>query len=430
MNKINLGIIGYGQIGKALVSALLKKKFELKRKTGVDISIGSVCDKDFAKLQLAGLKGITLCKDAKEIINNKQIDVVIELIGGVHPAEEYILAALKNKKHVITANKALLSQSLAKICEAANENNVNVYFEASVGGGIPIIKSLREGLIANDIQEIFAIINGTCNFILSEMTWEGSDFKKALEKAREEGYAEADPSLDIDGWDSAHKLAILSSLAYSVDVKLKDIYVEGIHHIDPLDIRYSQEFGYSLKLLAIAKKEKGKLRLSVHPALLPKEYLLSQVRGSFNAIYIKGDLVGKMIFYGRGAGPHPTSSAIISDLLNLVVDIKRDVNFKKIELKPSGEKISIQNFEDITCRYYLRIMALDRPGVLASISGILGKHKISIASVIQKERHQEKAVPIVMLTHHALEKDMAEAIQEMHQLPFVKKRPDLIRIQT
>ncbi len=430
MNKINLGIIGYGQIGKELVSVLLKKKSELKRKIEVDVNIDSICDIDPAKLQLAGLRGMNLCRDAKEIINNKEIDVIIELIGGVHPAEEYILAALKNKKHVITANKALLSQSLAKICKVANENNVNVYFEASVGGGIPIIKSLREGLVANDIQEIFAIINGTCNFILSEMAWDGSDFKKALEKARQEGYAEADSSLDIDGWDSAHKLAILSSLVYSMDVKLKDIYVEGIGNIDPLDIKYSQEFGYSLKLLAIAKKKKGKLRLSVHPALLPKEYLLSQVRGSFNAIYIKGDLVGKMIFYGRGAGPYPTSSAIISDLINLVVDLKRDVNFKKIELKPSGEKMSVQDFQDVSCRYYLRIMALDQPGALSTISGILGSHKISIASVIQKERHQEKAVPIVMLTHHALEKDMQKAVREIHQLSFVKKKPDLIRIQT
>ncbi len=430
MNKINLGIIGYGQIGKKLISVLLKKKSELKRKMGVDVNIDSICDIDLAKLQKAGLKGINLCRDAKEIIKNKDIDVVIELIGGIHPAKDFILSALKNKKHVITANKALLSQSLAEICKVANENNVNMYFEASVAGGIPIIKSLREGLVANDIQEIFAIINGTCNFILSEMAWDNSDFKKALEKARKEGYAEADPSLDIDGWDSAHKLAILSSLVYSMDVKLKDIYVEGIHNIDPLDIKYSQEFGYSLKLLAIAKKAKGKLRLSVHPALLPKEYLLSQVRGSFNAIYIKGDLVGKMIFYGRGAGPHPTSSAIISDLINLVVDLKRDVNFKKIELKPSGEKLSVQDFQDVSCRYYLRIMALDQPGALSTISGILGSHKISIASVIQKERHQEKAVPIVMLTHHALEKDMQKAVREIHQLSFVKKKPDLIRIQT
>jgi homoserine dehydrogenase len=430
MNKINLGVIGYGQIGQGLVKALFRKRSELKKKIGVEIDVDSVCDKDFAKLKGTELKGVNLFKDAKEVINNRQIDVVIELIGGIHPAEDYILSALKNKKHVITANKALLSQSLAKICKVANENNVNVYFEASVGGGIPIIKSLREGLAANDIKEIFAIINGTCNFILSEMALGDSDFKKALEKAQREGYAEADPSLDIDGWDSAHKLTILSSLAYQVDVKLGDIYVEGIRHIEALDIKYSQEFGYSLKLLAIAKKEKGKLRLSVHPALLPKEYLLSQVNGPFNAIYIKGDLVGKMIFYGRGAGPQPTSSAIISDLINLVMDLRRDVNFKKIELKPSGEKLFLQKFEEVMCRYYLRIMALDHPGVLSKISGILGKHGISIASVIQKERHEGKAVPIVMLTHHAREKDMAEAVREIHQMSFVKKKPDLIRIQT
>lgn len=429
MNKISVGIIGYGQIGSGLVRVLAKKKSELKRKTGVEIHIEAVCDMDFAKLQNANLKGIHISKDAREVIENKNINVIIELIGGIHPAEEFIISALKNKKHVITANKALLSQSLDKISKVANENNVNLYFEASVGGGIPIIKSLREGLVANEIEDISAIINGTCNFILTEMSNKGTTFKEALEAAQKQGYAEADPSLDIDGWDSAHKLVILSSLAYSTDIKLKDIYVEGIRDINAMDIKYSQEFGYALKLLAIAKKEKGGLQLTVHPTLLPKDYLLSQVNGSFNAICVKGDLVGETIFYGRGAGPEPTSSAIISDLVNLILDLKRDVNFQKIELKPSGTNLKLQDFKDIDCRYYLRIMALDSPGVLSRVSGILGRYQISIASVIQKERGLGKAVPIVMLTHNAREKNMEEAIKEIHKLSVIKKKPVVIRIQ-
>ncbi|MFH1856658.1 MAG: homoserine dehydrogenase [Candidatus Omnitrophota bacterium] len=428
--NINVGIIGYGQIGTGLVAALLDKKFELKKKIGVAINISAVCDKDLVKLEQAKLKNIYICKNADELIENKDIDVIVELIGGIHPAEEIILKALKNKKHVITANKALLSQSLEKICQTANENNVNIYFEASVGGGIPIIKSLREGLVANKIEEISAIINGTCNFILSEMSSKGTDFKEALKIAQAEGYAEADPSLDIDGWDSAHKIVILSSLAYSIGVKMKDVYVEGIKNISSMDIKYCREFGYVVKLLAIAKVNKDKLRLSVHPTLLPKDYLLSQVNGSFNAIYIKGDLVGETIFYGRGAGPNPTSSAIISDLVNLVVDLKKDVNFEKIEFNPLESKLKLQSFQDVNCRYYLRIMALDSPGVLSRISGILGSHKISIASVMQKERAKERAVPIVMLTHNAEEKNMEAAVKEIYKLSIIKQKPVLIRIQT
>lgn len=430
MNKISVGIIGYGQIGSGLVKALVNKKSELKKKTGVEICIETVCDKDFAKLQKANLKDILISKEAQELIENKNVNVIVELIGGIHPAEEFIIGALKNKKHVITANKALLSQSLDKISRVANENNVNIYFEASVGGGIPIIKSLREGLVANEIEEISAIINGTCNFILTEMSGKGTRFKEALVAAQKQGYAEADSSLDIDGWDSAHKLVILSSLAYSMDIKLKDIYVEGIRDIDAMDIKYSKEFGYALKLLAIAKKEKGGLELRVHPTLLSKDYLLSQVSGSFNAIYVKGDLVGETIFYGRGAGPEPTASAIISDLVNLILDLKRDVNFQKIELKPSGQNLKLRNFKDIDCRYYLRIMALDRPGVLAKVSGILGRYQISIASVIQKERGKGRAVPIVMLTHNAQEKNMQRAVEEIYKLPVIKKKPVVIRIQS
>lgn len=430
MNKIFVGIIGYGQIGSGLVRALVKKKDELREKTGVEIHIDTVCDKDFVKLQKANLKDIHICKDAMEVIENQNINVIIELIGGIRPAEELIISALKNKKHVITANKALLSQSLSKISKVANENNVNLYFEASVGGGIPIIKSLREGLVANEIEEISAIINGTCNFILTEMSSKGTNFKEALDAAQKQGYAEANPSLDIDGLDSAHKLVILSSLAYCLDVKLKDIYVEGIRDVEAMDITYSKEFGYVLKLLAIAKKDKNKLRMSVHPALLPKEYLLSQVSGSFNAIYVRGDLVGDTLFYGRGAGAEPTSSAIISDLINLILDLKRDVNFQKIDLKSSDEKLKVQDFRDAISRYYLRIMALDRPGVLSEISGILGKYQISIASVIQKERHQARAVPIVMLTHNAQERNVHAAVEKIYKLPVIKKKPVVIRIQS
>lgn len=430
MKKINIGIIGFGQIGQGLVSVLLKKKDDFKKKIGVDINIDTICDKDFSKLENSALKNINLCRDAKAVIENKNIDVIVELIGGIHPAREYILEALSQKKHVITANKALLAQSLGEICETANQSNVNIYFEASVGGGIPIIKSLREGLAANEIEEMFAIINGTCNFILTEMSSKNSDFKTALKEAQRQGYAEADPSLDIDGWDSAHKLAVLSSLAYSINVTLQDIYIEGIRNIEDMDITYCSEFGYTLKLLAIAKKEKNKLRLSVHPALLPQNYLLSQVNGAFNAIYIKGDLVGETLFYGKGAGAQPTASAIISDLLSLVSDLKSDLNFRRIDLKPGGEKSGIQDFQNVTCRYYLRMMAVDRPGVLSKIAGILGKYNISISSVIQKERNQAKAVPIVMLTHQAQEKNMAQAVEEINKLSFIKKKIVLIRIQT
>jgi homoserine dehydrogenase len=361
-----------------------------------------------------------LTTDAREIIEDPAIDIVIELIGGTTTALEVSLAALRSGKHLVTANKALLATHGLELFKAAAEKRVDLGFEASVCGGIPILRAVREGLVANRIQSIEGIVNGTCNYILTKMTELGAPFAEVLKEAQDQGYAEADPSLDIDGIDAAHKLQILASIAYGGSVDFDAIHVEGIRGIDPADIQYAKELGYRVKLLAIAKETDGEVEVRVHPTLIPEDHLLAFVGGVFNAVYIVGDATGSLMFYGRGAGQMPTASAVVSD----IVEIAQNILYQRPS-RPShipaiaGEGLKIRPMAEVRTRYYLRVMAVDKPGVLSKVSGILGSHDISIASVIQKGRHARASVPVVMMTHEAVEGAMRRALAEIDALDVV-----------
>jgi homoserine dehydrogenase len=373
-----------------------------------------------------------LTKDGYEVVEDPRVQIVVELIGGTGAAREFCLKALRKGKHLVTANKALLALHGQEIYRAAAENRADLGFEASVCGGIPIIRALREGLVANRIQLMMGIINGTANYILTKMSEEGQDFASALAEAQAKGYAEADPTFDVDGLDAAHKLQILSSIAYGGYVDFERIYVEGIRSISPLDIRYAGEFGYKIKLLAIAKDSEGRREVRVHPALIPEQYILASVGGVFNAVYIKGDAVGPLLVYGQGAGQMPTASAVVSDIVEIAQDIlsQRPSRSNSLPLRKVEEVgISIMDISEVKSRYYLRVSALDKPGVLSKVSGILGTHNISISSVIQKERHQESSVPVVMMTHEAREGDMRRALQEIDQLDVVTGGTVCIRVE-
>ncbi len=429
MRKINVGLIGFGMIGSGVVKALLNRRQLLKEKLGLDINLKKICDKDLTSNRGISIKKGLLTRDAREVINDPEIDIIIELIGGIHPAKEIIISALKNKKHIVTANKLLLAEEGKGIFRIAKEYDREVYFEASVGGGIPIVRSIREGLIANRFLNILGIVNGTSNFILSKMTDEAMEFEDALIKAKEKGYAEKDPSLDIEGWDSAHKLIILCVLAFGRWVDLKKVYVEGISNIKALDIAYAQDLGYVIKLLAIAKVVNGELEARVNPTLLPKEHLLSSVSGNFNAIYINGDLVGEQLFYGEGAGRLPTSSAVVSDIVEIATKIVEGKRFHRRGLDFKSNIKRVRRMNEVLAKYYIRFSVIDKPGVLARIAHILGFHRISIASVVQKERREEKVVPVVMLTHEAKENNVRVALKEINRLSVVKEKSVVLRME-
>ena len=424
MRKVNIGLIGFGTVGSSVVKILREKRDLLQRRLGAELVIKRIVDKDISTPRGVKVDPEILTRRIDDVLNDPEIDMVVELIGDSPVAERVILGAIKKGKPVVTANKALLAKKGRRIFKEAERKGVGIYFEASVGGGIPIIKALREGLVANRISSIYGIINGTANYILSGMSHYGSDFKKALREAKAKGYAERDPSLDVEGIDSAHKLTILSTLAFGGFVDLKDLYREGITKITSQDIQYAREFGYVVKLLAIAKKSEGSLEARVHPTMIPREHLLAAVDGAYNAIYVKGDLIGKSMFYGRGAGGFPAASAVVADIMDLVKSGGRFLssNFSKGPLKT-------KNMGEMKTRYYIHFTTVDRPGVLASISGILAKHRISIASVIQKERREKGKVPIIMMSHEAKESSVQKALREIDRLKVVKAKSILIRVE-
>lgn len=427
---MSVGIIGLGTVGTGVVKILLKKRKELEKKLGFPLVIGKIADIDIKRKRAIALPENIFVTDGLGVIDDPSIDIVVELIGGIHPAKEYILKAIKKGKHVITANKALLAVEGFDIFEAAQKNNVELGFEAAVAGGIPIIKIVREALIGNKIQAIYGIINGTSNYILTEMTEEGVDFSTALKEAQALGYAEADPTLDVEGIDAAHKLAVLASLSFGTLFSLKEIYTEGITKITPLDINFASEFGYKIKLLAIAKQSNNDIELRVHPTMLPKEYLISNVNGVFNAVYVEGDAIGPALYYGKGAGEMPTGSAVVSDIVDIARNIKTGAVNRIQGMGIQGKSgIRIKKMEDVQSCYYFRFSVFDKPGVLSKISGILGGHNISIKSVIQKERKKERAVPLVMMTHRAKEKDVIYAMKEINKLPVVSGKPLYIRVE-
>lgn len=427
---INIGIIGFGTVGAGTAKILLKKRDELEAKSGFPIVLKKIADLDITSDRGIKIPRNILTNNTSEVLNDPDIDIIVELIGGIHPAKEIIIEALNNGKHVVTANKALLAEEGRQIFTVAGKNKVDVGFEASVAGSIPIIKIVRESLIGSSIRNIYGIINGTANYILTKMTEEGVDFETVLKEAQALGYAEADPTFDIEGIDSAHKLTILASLAFGIPFSFKRVYTEGITRITPLDIEFASEFGYRIKLLAIAKRTGKDIELRVHPTMLPEDDLISSVGGVFNAIFVEGDATGEALYYGRGAGEMPTGSAVVSD----VVDIARNiitgacVRIKGINVAGTPD-LMIKKMEDIRTSYYLRFSATDKPGVLSRISGILGSHNISIKSMIQKGRKKEKAVPVVMMTHEAREKDMMLALKEINRLSMVSGRTMYLRVE-
>jgi homoserine dehydrogenase len=426
---VTVGIIGFGTVGTGTAKILLENREILKERTGFEINLRRVADIDIVRNRGITLPEGVLSTDVDSLLNDPHIDIVVELIGGIRPAKDFILKAISNRKHVVTANKALLATAGNEIFTAAVQAGVEIGFEASVGGGIPIIKVIREGLIADRIKAVYGIINGTSNYILTKMTEENVEFSEALKEAQDLGYAEADPTLDIEGIDSAHKLAILASLSYSIPVSYEEIYREGISQISPQDIGFASELGYKVKLLAIAKESDSEIELRVHPTMLPKEYLISKVDGSFNAIYVEGDATGSTLYYGRGAGDMPTGSAIVSDIVDIARNIRKNATGRVPTITKALRNIKIKKMDEVISKYYFRFSALDRPGVLSKISGILGNYNISIASVIQKGRRAGEAVPLVVLTHEAKEKDVRQAIGEIDLLPVVMDKTVFIRVE-
>jgi len=426
---INVGIIGFGTVGTGTAKILVGNRDLIRERTGTDINLKRIADIDIKRDRGIKLPKGTLTTNADDLINDPEIDIIVELIGGTGIAKELMLKAIRNGKHVVTANKALLATYGNEIFSAAQKNNVEIGFEASVAGGIPIIKVVREGLVANRIKAVYGIINGTTNYILTKMTDEKAEFADVLKEAQKLGYAEADPTYDVEGIDPAHKLAILASLAYGAQFSIKDVYTEGISKITPLDIEFARELGYKLKLLAIAKQTDGKVELRVHPTMVPEEYLISKVDGVFNAVYVEGDAVGATLYYGRGAGDMPTGSAVVGDIADIAQRIASKSNFRMPAMSGSKKPKMLMKMDDVRSMYYFRFAALDQPGVLSKISGILGKHNISIVSVIQKGRHESKAVPLVVLTHIAREKDVALAIKEINRLKSVAGKAMVIRVE-
>lgn len=422
-------MVGFGTIGAGVAEALLKKNGYLAGKTGLDLSLKAICDKDITSKRGISVKKGLLTKDLEGVLEDPEIDIIVELIGGIHPAKEIIKKALSNGKYVVTANKALLCEEGEALFKVAMDNKRCIRFEGAVGGGIPIIKSLKDGLAANEVQAIYGIVNGTSNYILSKMQAGNCDYKTALAEAKRLGVAEQNATLDVNGTDSAHKLALLALLGFGKSVSLDDIYVEGITDIQPCDIEYAKDLGHCIKLLAITKRSNDAIELRVHPTLVEEAHPLSSVRGIYNAIYVKGDCIGESLFYGKGAGRYPTTSAVVADIVDLAKAIRQGNRECDCNIYFNSGVKKVKPVDDVRSRYYVRFQAVDRPGVLATIASILAKHKISIASVKQVERSSEKVVPIVMLTHEALEKSMASALKEIDASKSIRRKSVAIRIE-
>jgi homoserine dehydrogenase len=422
---INIGLIGFGTIGSGVVATLNQNIQLLESKVNKKVNLKRIVDLDITTDRGVEVKPEVLSTNVDDILEDEEIDIVIELVGGYQPALNFILRAMENGKHVVTANKALLAKHWQEIMDSAQENGVRISFEASVGGGIPLLAPLNDGLAANNIETIYGIINGTANYILTKMAAEGLDFDTVLKEAQEMGYAEADPTFDIEGHDTAQKLIILSILGFGVYVKQEKFHVEGITQITPDDIRFArEELGSVIKLLAIAHIADGELEIRVHPTLVPETHLLASVNDVFNAVYLVGDVVGPVLMYGAGAGMMPTASAVVADCIDIIQDMERPVAYGPKETRVE----KIKDISDVESKYYLRITALDEPGVLHSISGVLSDLDISIESVSQKKAVKDEAVPIFIVTHHALEKNVQQALKLIEQMDFVKEKTVLIRL--
>ncbi len=432
MKEIKVGLLGLGTIGTGVAKLLMTNAGLISAKVGARITLKKIADLDITTDRGITLPDGVLTANADEVLTDPEISVVIELIGGYEPAKRFVLKAIENGKHVVTANKALLALHGEEIYKAAADKGVEVLFEAAVAGGIPVISAIRGNMAANNFSTVFGILNGTCNYILTRMTDEGADFAAVLKNAQELGYAEADPTFDIEGVDTAHKLALLVSLCFGTRVTFGDIHTEGISSLSSVDIKFARDFGYKIKLLAIGKRDGDRVEARVHPTMIPVNNPLADVNGAFNAIRFTGDFIGPVMFYGRGAGMDPTASAVVGDIIEITRNIMagigrrcaplgyRDDAVANLALKPMGE---------IESKYYIRFSAVDRPGVLAKISGVLGSYNISIESMVQSARMAGEEVPIVIMTHEALERDIRKALDEIDTFDIIMRKSQLIRIE-
>jgi homoserine dehydrogenase len=432
MQNIKVGLLGFGTIGTGVVRLFQQNRALLTSRLGTGIDLVRIADLDIHSDRGVKLPPGLLTSDAQGLLNDPDIQIVIELIGGYEPARTFVLQAIRNGKHVVTANKALLAKHGAEIFRAAEKAGVNVMFEASVGGGIPVISAIKENLGANHFSALYGILNGTCNYILTQMDEEGIDFDEVLSDAQRRGYAEADPTFDIEGIDTAHKLALLCSLCFGTRVDFDDIYTEGISKLSALDIRYARDFGYKLKLLAIGKRDGDRIEARVHPTMIPEDYPLSAINGVFNSIRLVGDFSGPVMFSGYGAGMAATASAVVGDVLAVARNLRSAVGTRVPAMGcPQDELLSlpIKPMEQLVTHYYLRFTVKDQPGVLAKIAGVLGKYRISIESMVQPHRHEAEAVPIVFMTHEAEECNVVAALAEIDLLDVVQQETLLIRIE-
>jgi homoserine dehydrogenase len=432
MKNINIGLLGCGTVGTGVARLLIDSAALIRSRVGAELVLKRVADIDITSDRGIAFADGVLTTDAVSVVNDPGIDIVVEMIGGDTIAKDLMLKAIANGKPVVTANKALLASQGNAMFRAAAQKGVDLAFEASVGGCMPIIKTIRESLVANHIHSMIGILNGTCNYILSKITDDGSPFDAALAEAQAKGYAEADPTLDVEGLDTAHKIAILSALAYGMEINLKDVYTEGISHISPMDIEFADQFGYRIKLLAISKIRGPAVEVRVHPTMIPFDNMLSNVNGTLNAVTIRADAVQDILLYGRGAGMMPTASSVLGDIVDIARNLMSDTAGRVPLLSYPMENIRsmpVLPISEIVTHYYLRFAALDRPGVLSKISGILGQHNISIKSAYQKGRKTNGTVPLVMLTHAAKEAEVTQALDELAGSAVVGDRPVLIRIE-
>ena len=428
MNEYKVGILGFGTVGAGVADCLLNNVEVIAKRTGVKPVLAGIADLDIKTDRGVKVPKELLTTDASELIH--RVDVVVELIGGTTVAKKFILQALNEGKCVVTANKALLAEYGEELFAAAEKNHADLYYEASVGGGIPIIKGLREGFAANRISRIYGILNGTCNYILTRMEREEIDFAPVLKDAQQLGYAEANPSLDIDGFDTAHKAAILAALAYGKWFGMDPIYVQGIREVSLADIKFAGELGYKIKLLAILKQNKeGKVEIRVHPTMIPKKTQLAMIDEVFNGVMVTGDYVGDTLFYGRGAGRSATASAVVSDVVDIGLNLATKSVRRIASFREGPQFTGVVKMEDVKSRYYLRIQVLDVPGVLAKATRILGENDISISSLVQREGQSRNNVSLLVITHQTLEKHIKAAISQINALPEVRDTVKLIRIE-
>lgn len=441
MQQVNLGIIGAGTVGGGVYQAIQKNGGLMASRLGVRFTINRIAVRDLKKERPVKIPANLLTTDWRGVIDDPRVDIVLELMGGTMTARDAALRALKQGKPVVMANKALLSAYGEELFATAQNFGTNLYYEASVAGGIPIIKVLREGLIGNRITRVYGIVNGTCNYILTRMKSEGADFQDVLSDAQQLGFAEAEPSLDVDGHDAAHKTGILASLAHGFWVNPKDIYVEGIRRISKLDIQFANQLGYTIKLLGIVKRverpsaggkrsEGSRIQVTVYPTLVPNGHVLASVSDVYNAVYVRGDIVGDTLYYGRGAGQDATASAVLSDLADAALDMKCGSKNRVAPFVPHELQGAVLKIDEVVSRYYLRLSVVDRPGTLAKIAAILGQGKIGISSVIQPEGHEGESVPLIFMMHDAPHAAMQKALAKINRLPVVRGEPVMIRVES